>query len=64
LLVYLISESAKKENKDLERTVKILGLVPQSPSLNEKWELLRHYQSYLRSHGSSVKFPLTGKGET
>jgi len=27
-------------------------------------KLLSHYPSYLRTHGSPVKFPLTGKGET
>jgi len=26
-------------------------------------KLLSHYPSYLRSRGSPVKFPLTGKGE-
>jgi len=27
-------------------------------------KLLNHYPQYLRNHSSSVKFPVTGKGET
>jgi len=30
---------------------------------NPPSKLLSHYPSYLRSHGSLVKFPVTGNGE-